>query len=196
MTLTSSHAAPSNLGDVLAHVRDLFRAAGNATPIMVGKKYLSDFGIGKPPRVLFVPDVDGAMGPPIEHGNPASDTHGCDVYVRAAETGDDIQRFRAAFALKGHVVDAVKRAASGRIEWRGKSGDDSPLVVDAHGADLTFGFAYQRDLRHGAIWALGPGTADGLPAPDESPPFDPLKPAALSSTDIAAAATTVPLAEL
>lgn len=153
-------AAPSTLADVIAQVVEAFDAMGDATPIMVGKQYLEQFGAGSPPRVVFVPETDGRMGPPIEMGDAASCTHGCQVFVRAAESGDDLERFKNAYELQGEIVSCIAVAGSGRIEW-GNHGDGSPVDVDTHGAELTFGFKYRRAIRHSARrWALPAPAAD------------------------------------
>lgn len=176
MPVAYGHAPPSTLADVLGQVIDAFGAVGDATPIMIGKHYLESFGTGSPPRVLFVPEPDGEMGPPTEMGYAASDTHSCDVYVRGAESGTDLGRFVAAYALKGRVVTAVRRAASGRLEFRKRSGDASPANVDAYGAELAFSFVYTRDIPHDAairaLPAADADTTDDRPLPPPGQPAD------------------------
>lgn len=169
--VASVHAAPpSTLAVVLGQVVDAFQAIGDATPIMIGKKYLDDFGVGSAPRVVFVPEVRGKIGPPIEMGNPCSIAHSCNVLVRGAEDGSDLGRFDAAYALGDLVIDLIATAATGRLEW-GDFVDDSPTPVDAYGADLALSFTYTRDVRHNARrWALPAAAADTSPAQPLVPP--------------------------
>lgn len=153
-------AAPSTLADLIAQVVEAFDAMGDATPIMVGKQYLEQFGTGSAPRVVFLPETNGRMGPPIEQGDAASCTHGCQVFVQAAESGDDLERFKNAYELQNEIVGCLAVAASGRIEW-GDHGDASPVDVDTYGAMITFGFKYHRAIRHSARrWALSAADAD------------------------------------
>jgi hypothetical protein len=140
------YANPSNLADVIRQVRDAFNESGDATPIMVGKRYIEWRGIGRAPKVLFV-QTPGKLGPPIECGNAASITHGCTVYVHGSEDGDDIGRFDAAYQLGDKVIAAIRRAATGRLEF-GAYNDVSPADVDGLGAMLSIAFTYQRDVRH------------------------------------------------
>lgn len=169
MPFTTAAIAPlagspaSSLADVLAQVREAFSAMGDATPIMCGAHYLSaenPGAIGAAPRVLFVPEPKGKAGPPIEMGNVCSITSSCDVYVRAAEGGDDFGRLTAAYALLARVLGCLSVAGTGRTEF-GSFADDSPDDVDAYGADLTVSFTYQWDVPHDAArWALAPAAAN------------------------------------
>ena len=148
-------------------------AIGDATPIMVGKHYLAEFGAGAAPRVLFVPDPKrkGKAGPPLLIGDReiASVTHACDVYVRGAEDGSDLGRFDAAYALSDLVQNMLKATAPGRLVF-GPFGDNSPLAVDAYGAEDAFSFTYARavpynDAVYDAAYAAAP-----------SPPVSPTNP--------------------
>ncbi len=166
-SVASQKSAPSHLGVVLRQVAEVFGAAADATPIMVGKRYLEHFGTGSAPRVLFVPEPRGKFGDPIEMGNPCSFTHSCDVYVRGAESGDDISRFDAAYELGDLVASEIARATTGRRGTETNFVDDSPADVDAYGADLAFSFTYRRDVRWATkIVAVAAADADnGTPVP-------------------------------
>lgn len=178
MTLAKQIGTPSTLADVIGQVVDAFDAMGDATPISVGAAYLEE---GHAPLgILFVPDVKGKIGSPLEMGGPASITHSCDVYVRAPETGDDVTRFRDVYALGDLVIGCIATAAPGRIEW-GEYSDNSPTDVDAFGAELVLSFSYTRDLRHEssaaaaaagrkARWALAAATADSSDPQPGVPP--------------------------
>ena len=176
MPVAASHANPSTLADVIGQVIDLFAATGDATPILVGGHYLEAFGAGSAPRVLFVPDprTSGRLGPPIELGRAvASITHACDVYARAEETGDDLERFRKAYALGDKVLSALRRAGAGRLEF-GAYGDGSPTKVDAYGAEIAFSFTYQRDVYHDvAIMSVPSASPDATPKRPIIPPGTP-----------------------
>lgn len=100
-------APPSNLGAVIRQIREVFDAAADAIPVMVGARYLKD-RTGRAPRILFVPGR-GTWGPPIELGNAASVTHACEVYVRGGEDGDDIDRWERAYAIADRVLSALDR---------------------------------------------------------------------------------------
>ncbi len=174
MPIVAQNAPGSTLIDVLAAVRDVFSALGNATPIMVGKKYLTD-KIGSPPRVIFVPETGrGKIGPIFELGNSAGCVHSCVVHIRAKESGDDFNRFRAAYALMDLVVDCIQTVATGNIEWTGDLGDASPTDTDGPGCELVFAFLYRRDIAHNAaLWALtgwGSDTSGPRPAPPPGVP--------------------------
>jgi len=162
--IAANNAAPSTLADVIQQVKEAFALVGDATPIMIGKKYL-DEGVGNPPRVVFVPEASGKVGPPIEMGSACSITHACDVFVRGVESGDDVARFNAAYVIGDRVLGFLAIAAAGRIEF-GDYGDGSPTDSDAFGAELTLSFKYSRDVRHDARrWALAPASPDTSPFP-------------------------------
>jgi hypothetical protein len=166
---------PSTLSRVIRQVRDAFSDMGDATPICVGKAYL-DRSIGSGPRVVFLPEVSGALTRPIELGHCASHKHGCSVVVRASESGDDLTRFDAVIALHDRVVACLQVAGTGRIEW-GSDGDSSPTATDAYGAELTFSFTFRRDIPHDQVrWALPPAddTDDQGPFP-QPPPGTPIE---------------------
>ncbi len=163
-------APASHLGVVLRQVAEVFGDAADATPIMVGKQYLKTFGAGTGPRVLFVPEPRGKFGAPIETGNPCSVTHSCAVYVRGAESGDDIARFDAAYELGDRVMSEIARATTGRRYTETEFVDDSPADVDAYGADLAFSFTYRRDVSWDAkIVAVAAADADNAPARPTGP---------------------------
>ncbi len=171
-------APASNLAAVIGQVRDAFAAIGDATPIMTGKGYLEQFGVGAAPRVLFVPEPKGGggkVGPAIELGNPCSITHSCNVLVRGVESGDDLGRFDATYALGDRVVSLIKTAAPGRVEF-GAYLDDSPASVDIAGAGLKFSFTYIRDVRNDAArWGLPAAAADtsaATPIPPIGTPYN------------------------
>lgn len=169
-TAAGLFAPPSSLAGVIREVRDIFDAAGDATPIMVGRRYLEQVPVGREPRVLFVQTL-GKVGPPIELGNAASVTHACDVYCRGPENGDDIERFDAAYALADLVISALRRAATGRLEW-GAYDDSSPASVDGYGAEVRFSFLYERDVPHApavtAVAQATPSTTAAVPTGMES----------------------------
>lgn len=161
----------STLTDVLRQVSEALSLMADATPVMIGARYLEQNGVGSAPRVLFVPEPagPGTIGPPLEMGNAASMTHSCNVFVRAPESGDDLGRFDALYALTDLVVDLVSTAATGRVTWGAWVGD-SPSNVDGPGADGTFSFTYRRDIQHAAArWSL-PAAALGTAAPNPVPP--------------------------
>lgn len=140
MPIVTTNQPTSTLATVLGRVVDLFQAAADATPIQVGKQYLESFGVGSAPRVLFVPEVVGQMGDPLELGEEASTTHGCDVYLRAIESADDIERLAATYDLHNRVVSALKRAGGGRLKFRNYDVQNQ----STYAADLVFSFTYER----------------------------------------------------
>lgn len=178
------YSPPSTLADVLGQIVDNFAAAGDPTPILIGKAYEA-FGVGSAPRVLLAPEPRGKIGPPIEQGNVCSVTHSCNVLVRGLEDGSDLGRFTSAYALGDRLLSAIRRAASGRLEF-GDFTDASPTDVDAYGAELAFSFTYQRDVK----WD---GAIRGLPAAaaDPSPP-QPVQPPGTAAISVAIDATTNP----
>lgn len=185
MTLRArEYSPPSTLADVIGQVVDAFSAMADATPIMIGGKYL-EHGSGSGPRVLFVPEPGGSVGPPALMGRPASVTHSCKIYVRGPEDGSDLERFKATYRLGDRVIDCVATAASGRVMWREYS-DDSPVDVDAYGAGLVISFNYRRDVLHDeARWALPPASADSAEPRPGLPPGEP-------GADMTLEVTTVP----
>jgi len=151
---TAGATRPSTLVDVLQAITDLFREAGSAVPVLVGEHYVSGKGsqtIASPPLVILVPEPDGGaceLGPAYETGRAASQKHTCDVIVRAAEGGTDIERHRAAYALNDFTVGAVKRATTGRAEFGQASKPYPSPFTSATGAgvQLAWGFVYSRDI--------------------------------------------------
>jgi hypothetical protein len=134
----------TTLTELLRAIGVAFRIAGDATPIMVGKQYLADFGMGTGPRILFVPDPKGEAGAVLEIGSRevASRTIACAVYVRGAEDGTDEGRYEAAYQLSARVLNALAGLAPGRV-MRGKAPQSAdPVAVDAYGADDSWGFRY------------------------------------------------------
>lgn len=169
MPLVAQNSAPSTLATVIGQVVDAFAAMGNATPILVGKRYLRD-GVGQDPRVVFVPEPSGQVRPGYELGRAARVVHSCDVFIRGRESGDDLGRFDEAYALADLVIACLATAASGRIEW-GEYAEDSPTEEDAYGADVALSFTYARDVAHNAArWALPAATEDTTPAGPLVPP--------------------------
>ncbi len=182
-----NNAKPATLSAVLRQVRDVFDRIGDATLVQVGEDYRARFGAGNGPRVLFVPEVGGNVGDAIEMGNPASMSHGCDLYVRAdIESSDDYTRHDRTCDLADLVIDLVVTAGQGRITW-GKCTDDSPVKTDTGmGAGLALHFEFRRDIRHSPLrWAAEIVTAAGwqagplTPAADTSTPFLSSSPAAV-----------------
>lgn len=191
----SGNIVPTNpaspLSDIIRCVVSIFQLVADPTPIQVGKQYLRDFGVGSAPRVLFVPDSKGKDGQaPAGSGGVGYIgwvAHGCQVYVRGAESGDDIGRFDAAYALADRVVNAVERAGRSRLDWVGYK-DFSPTAVDAYGADLAFSFVYTRGIQcDEQIWAL---RANPIA---KSPPDIGRPPGAAQSTVGSLVVTVVPL---
>lgn len=177
MTLRAREYGPaSTLATLIGQVRDALQDMGDATPVMVGKAYLEQNGVGSGPRVLFVPEPRGSTGDAMKMGLACSITHSCTVYVRAPETGDDITRLENAYRLGDRIMDCVATAAPGRVSW-GDYADGSPTDNDAFGAELVFSFSYRRDVRHDeARWSLSPAAADTtLPLPVIPPGVAPLE---------------------
>lgn len=170
MTIAANFAAPSDLADVLDQIagkHGTIAAAGYAIPVLIGAQYISEFGAGSAPRVLFVPETKGKIGPPISIGNAASVVSSCDVAIRGAEPGGDVFRFRRVYDTIKVVLSAIARATTGRHEW-GDLADDSPLNVDGLGADLMFSFTYQWDVHWDAriarVLGAPANTATQMPA--------------------------------
>lgn len=170
MSITANNSAPSTLAAVIGQVKDAFDAMGDATPVMVGEQYLAA-GVGTYPRVVFVPeDGAGKIAAPHQAGYAARMVHSCSVYCRAAESGEDIDRHAAVYALADLVIGCLAVACSGRIEW-GALVNDSPTKVDVFGAGLKFAFTFARDVQHSAArWALPPATQSNETAIAHPPP--------------------------
>ena len=166
MTLAADNAAPSTLADVIGQVVDAFASMGNATPIMVGGEYL-ERGAGVAPRVLFVPETGGKVGPGRELGRAASISHGCEVYIKGEELADDLARLRATYALGDLVISCIQTAAPGRIEWA-QYVDNEPTSA---AGELKLSFSYTRDVAHNvARWSLPAASADVSPKQVGLPP--------------------------
>lgn len=165
------HGAPSHLGTVLRAISDLLSEAADPTPLMVGAHYASENarGTGNAPHVILVPEPNGGrcnMGPAYETGRAAGQTHVCDVIVRAAESGDDISRLDAAYALSDRMVAIVRRACVGKVEIKAPVGSyPSPTTADAFGAGLSWSFTYDRDVAHDdAVSRIAASSPDTTPA--------------------------------
>jgi hypothetical protein len=176
--IAAQFANPSTLGDLIYQVKQAFSKMGDATPILVGKAYLTtnkegQTGIGNPPRVVFAPEAlsgSGKIQPPQEMGKAASMVHSCIVYVRAKESGDDIDRWKAVYSLADRVIDCIQVAGTGRVEWLSLD-SGSPIDSDGFGAELVFGFTYRRDIHHDAArWALPAADADDDAQKPHPPP--------------------------
>lgn len=157
---------PSTLADVLRAVRDMLSEAADGTPVLVGRAYLRA-GVGSGPRVLFVPDIGGRLGPASEMGMVASATHGCEVFVRADERAEDFDRLTLVYALADRVVSAIARAGAGRVTWETYA-DGSPTDTDAFGAELALRFTFSRDIPHSqtllAVASAANGSAEPFPS--------------------------------
>lgn len=168
MGIPATNATPSDLADVLQQVADVFQLTGNAATFQVGKKYLDT--VGAAPRVLFVPETGaGKLGPPIDMGDAASVYHSCELRVRSAAQGSDIDRFRGAYALVKLCADYLETAATGRLEW-GKLKDVSPTDTDNFGVELSVAFICRFDVAHDpSRWALAPAATDASGAVSAPP---------------------------
>lgn len=161
--------ATSRLSDVMREVQAVFSVIGDATPVMIGKQYL-ERGIGAGPRVVFAPHPAGKWGAvnELNSGHVGGIASSCNVYIRGAETGDDATRFDAAEILAERVMTALRWAgAGGRIEG-GEFSDDSPVSVDAYGADIALSFTYYRGAPIDT--AVRDAYRKGLITPGASPP--------------------------
>lgn len=140
----------STIHDVIDFVMATFSAIGDATPLQVGAQFLSEFGPGQPPRVVFVPDKQATLGPALRigAGSIASWSHGCKVVVLAAESGLDAGRGDAAYKLAGRVIAALKKASPSFVTLADGAGptDDSSLPVDGYGYRLEFAFRFTRNI--------------------------------------------------
>jgi hypothetical protein len=186
-------AIPSTLIDLIAQVKQAFSLMADATPIMVGRAYVaknkgSQTNVGGPGRVLFAPEAlagSGKILPPQEMGKAASMVHSCIVYVRGKESGEDIDRWKATYALADRVIDCIQTAGTGRVEWLTLE-DGSPIDSDGFGAELVFGFTYRRDIEHDPKrWAL-------LPAGSDTSARRPQPPPGIPATTITVEPTTTP----
>jgi len=179
--IAAQHAKPSTLADLIFQVKQAFSKMGDATPVLIGKAYRTSnkdgqTNVGSGPRVVFAPEsISGAgkVQPPQEMGKAASMVHSCLVYVRAKESGDDVERFRAVYALADRVISCIQVAGTGRVEWLSLD-DGSPIESDGFGAELVFGFTFHRDIPHDpARWSLPPADADTSADTAHPPPGTP-----------------------
>jgi hypothetical protein len=174
-------AAPSTIIDLIAQVKQAFSLMADTTPIQVGKAYLAknkegQANIGSAPRVIFAPEAlsgSGKIEPPQEMGKAGAMVHSCIVYVKGKESGDDIDRWKATYALADRVIDCIQVAGTGRVEWLSLD-DGSAIDSDGFGAELVFGFTYRRDIFHDpARWALPAADADNSAEKPHPPPGQP-----------------------
>jgi hypothetical protein len=186
VTLTAiTNQPPPTLGNVLRAFVYYFLESGDATPIMVGNHYAAERGVGIDARILLVPEVSGDIGASVDMGHAASLTHACDVHVRAAESGDDVGRYDAAYALFDKAISAVRRTCTGHLELKAYR-PSSQSKVDGFGAQVSFTFMWRRDVRKdAAIWAVPSATAEVLAR------FFPDAPQAVAGT-VTIANTTAP----
>src|ERR1044071_8343306 len=171
-------AKPSSLVDLIVQVKQAFDKMGDTTTFMVGKAYVAknkdgQTGIGNAPRVVFVPEgIPGSskIDAPQEMGMAASMVHSCLVYVRAKESGEDLERWKATYTLADRVIDCIEVAGTGRVEWLTVE-DGSPIDSDGFGAELVIGFTYRRDIEHDPKrWALPPADEESAAAKPHPPP--------------------------
>jgi hypothetical protein len=163
--VVNRYAKPSNLAVVLRAVKQAFHARGDTTTVMVGEHYAKNpQGLGSPPFVILVPEPGGKLkiGDAYETGRAAGHKHVCDVIVRAAETGDDIDRLANVYAINDIVAGTVARICSGRWTPGDAVGDyPPPFTVDSGaGAQGCWGFTFDRDIEM-------PQDVLALPASDE-----------------------------
>lgn len=146
----------SKLGDLLRLFTRMMTEIGDGTTIQIGREYLKDFGAGAPPKILFVPSPDGQLGgvPRLNARYVAGFTDSCLVYIRAAEVGDDLGRLDNVDDMVDRVVNILKALGAACVEvGKGKPKDDSPLQVDAYGAQKLFLFSYTRGIpKNHEIW--------------------------------------------
>lgn len=130
-------------------------ATGDATPLPVGREYLTNLGVGTGPRAVFVPAPRGKWTTVgiKSAGYVATVARGCDVYVRGVENGDDVTRTEAAEALADRIINALRATAPGYIEG-GDFREVDPTDPDAFGAELILSFTFTRGVAKDIeIWA-------------------------------------------
>lgn len=160
----------STLGDLLRIVTAGLNGMADGLEILVGKKYLTEFGVGSPPRVLFVPEPQGKLSGPtkLNSGYLASYTHGCTAYIRGAEDGSDIGRFDSAYAICDRIINLLKWADPGHVVLGpGNPKDNSPTNVDAYGAEIVFSFQFTRPVAEDPAVFKSPVTPISPPNPDK-----------------------------
>lgn len=154
--ITANTEKPSNLADVIGQVEDaLDQFYERKIPVQVGEQYLSNFGVGSGPKILFVPETPGGkIDEPISMGeSAASYVHHCDVHIRTFEGfDDDLARYNNAYDFIDKVIGAIRRATTGRVVFGAATGE-SPTATNAYGSGIAFGFTYRRDIPHwDAVW--------------------------------------------
>jgi hypothetical protein len=163
MAAIPTRPPPPTIDTVLGRVVELFAAVADPTPILRGKQYVREFGIGTTPSILFVPAMRGSIGPAIEMGHVASIKHGCNVLASTS----DAERYLTAYSLTDRAMAALSRAAPGRIAF-GEYSDAYPedfKVPDSYGAVILFSFTFARD-----VWK-DPQIAALPAAPATVPPY-------------------------
>jgi hypothetical protein len=136
----------STLAGVLEFITEALSKLAVNVPIQIGKNYLKHFGVGNPPKIIFVPESPGgSIGDPFMAGMCASYLHSCDVYVRAEPGPTDVLRFAPLYELVDKVVGTIAIATTGKHEW-GTVSDASPLATDGCGCGTAFSFRYRRDI--------------------------------------------------
>lgn len=109
----SDLAHVSTIDDVIVEVQRLFTAVTDPTVFILGESH--DNEDGAPPRVRIVTGELGSLGGPPRLGYVAGITEGTACYVWGDPALADGNRERAAKALGVRLINAFKRAASGRL---------------------------------------------------------------------------------
>ncbi len=163
----------STMADVLRLTQAVFSLMGDGTPLLFGDAHLEEPGAGNAPRVVFVPDEDGDFAPAqkIGAGYIATWSHGCTVYVRGVEPGDEAGRLEPAYVLAARVVAVVKNLDPGHITITpGRPKDDSPQRTPSPaGRDIVFRFTYAANLAQdpAVLRAVAQLTSISPPHPDK-----------------------------
>jgi len=142
---------PSTLSDVLRYVKALYVQAGlvrtlpsdpsTGIEFLVSERYIEQEG--SPPRLLFVIDSAGKLGPVYEltGRSVGTWTHGCRVYAWGAESADDIARNDAAMALMMQAQAALQIAGVERATFGDVVREDDTNIV-TFGEEYNFRFEY------------------------------------------------------
>lgn len=166
-------AQVSTLADAVRLVQRLFSEAGDGTPIFVGAQHLDNLGPGFAPRIVFVPDEEGELGPPLKlnAGYVASWTHSAAVTVLGVEPGDDEGRFEPAYLIASRVIEAVKALDPAHLTvGPGRPRDVSALKAGGPGAAVRFTLTYARNIpKTAAIWRAA-ATLTAVSPPDVDRP--------------------------
>lgn len=176
VTAAAQTAAPSNLAVILRAIVEGVGLAGNASPVLVGRHYLSadGRGMGASPSVILIPEPRDVFRyeSPYEAGRAAKQVHECDVIVRAAETGDDITRHAMAYDLSDLVLSIVRRVCTGRLTIGTPIGSyPSPTTSDMVGVSGAWSFTYDRDIRPTeAVATIAPSATNDDDAQPWTPP--------------------------